>query len=204
MNCKYGNENCTNYDIKCFECFNSYYYNAAKIRHVGLKKNNTRIKETKRQGSINEVITYNKIKDAIEGTPNSGAGAIKGDLQIGNMAMIECKTTVEKNKGRQPGKQSFSIQRKWLEKLDKEAKEAKKEFWYLVFSFLENDEKLYTVIDLEVINSMIATMKHDRKELNDFKKIVDVHKKKADLFEAENTKLLSEIEYLKALLKSKE
>lgn len=200
MSCEYGYTDCSNMDNKCYLCINELHYLPIKTKSVGLNKR-IKVKESKRQGSMNEVKTYNQIKDAVEGTPNSGAGSIKGDLQIGSMAMIECKTTTEKNKGRQPGKESFSIQRAWLEKLEKEAKEAKKEFHFLVFSFKEHDDKLYVVSDLEQYNSMIATMKHDRLELTKSNNIINIHKTKATLIEAENTKLLAEIEHLKAQVK---
>ena len=200
MSCEYGHTDCSNYDIKCFLCFNASYYLTARKKNIGLNKT-IKVKESKRQGSMNEVKTYNQIKDAVEGTPNSGAGSIKGDLQIGSMAMIECKTTTEKNKGKQPGKESFSIQRGHLEKLEKEANEAKKEFHFLVFSYKEHDDKLYVVSNLDQYNSMIATMKHDRLQLTKSNNIIDMHKTRTALVEATNTVLLAEIENLKANIK---
>lgn len=200
LSCQYGYDNCSNEDIKCHLCIDALHYNAKKCKRAGFS-HNIKVKQTKRMGSIQEVKTYNQTKDAVQGTPNSGAGRIKGDLQISNMAMIECKTTTLKNVNRKPGKESFSIQRKWLDKLRHEAKEVAKEFWYLVFSFKDIDEQQYVVCDLEVINSMIATMKHDREELNKFSSIVDVHKKKSCYYEAKNTELIAENEYLKAQIK---
>lgn len=200
MNCEYGYTDCSNLDDKCHLCMNELHYIPIKKKNVGLNKT-IKVRESKRQGSMNEVKTYNQIKDAVEGTPNSGAGSVKGDLQIGSMAMIECKTTTEKNKGRQPGKESFSISRGHLEKLKKEAQEVKKEFHFLVFSFKEYDNDLYVVSDLDVYNSMIATMKHDRLELTKSNNIINIHKTKSALIEATNTTLLAEIEHLKAKIK---
>jgi hypothetical protein len=44
-------------------------------------------------------------------------------------------------------------------------------------------------------------MKHDREELKKIQNEFDVEKKRRELVEAENTKLLAEIELLKAKLK---
>lgn len=208
MECEWGLNDCENIGDKCHLCLvEPIYYKKPKVKTYGLRKN-TKVQNTKRQGSMNEVKTYNQIKSAVDssvqGTPNSGAGSIKGDLEIGSMAMIECKTTTKKNEGRQPGKESFSIQRAHLEKLKREAKEARKEFHFLVFSFKEHDNDLYVVSDLEVYNSMIATMKHDRKRANQVDSQIDMYKKRYNLIEAENVKLRAEIEYLKSKIKYEE
>lgn len=202
MACEYGYNDCVNMDKKCVLCVDGYHYKEPKKISYGLKKT-IKVKETARQGSNQEVKVYNQTKDIVQGTPNSGAGSIKGDLEIGSMAMIECKTTTKKNEGRQPGKESFSIQRGWLEKLEIEAK-GKKEFHFLVFSFKEHDDKQYVVSDLNVYNDMIATMRHDRIKLKESENIINIHKTRTALVEAENTKLLAEIEHLKAQLALKE
>ena len=202
MSCEWGHSDCTNENKKCLRCITeSMYYKPLVIKQVGLKKN-IKVKETARQGSKQEVKVFNQTRDAVQGTPNSGAGSIKGDLEIDTMAMIECKTTTKKNEGRQPGKESFSIQRSWLEKLRAESK-GKKEFHYLVFSFKEHDDDQYVVSDLDVFNSMIATMKHDRSVAKDAQNQIDVHKKFAMSEQAKNTKLIAENEFLKSLLKLK-
>ena len=204
MTCEWGHDDCINLDVKCNICLrDSAYYIPPKVKKVGLNKT-PKVKKTARQGSVNEVKTYNQLKnsiDSVQGTPNSGAGSIKGDLQIDSMAMVECKTTTKKNEGRQPGKESFSIQRAHLEKLKKEAKEARKEFHFLVFSFKEHDNDLYVVSDLENYNSMIATMKQDRAKAKDVDARIDIYRKRFRLLEADNVKLKAEIEYLESKLK---
>lgn len=202
MSCEWGHTDCSNENIKCMRCITtSMYYKPLAVKSVGLKKN-IKVKETARQGSKQEVKVFNQTRDAVQGTPNSGAGSIKGDLEIDTMAMIECKTTTKKNEGRQPGKESFSIQRAWLEKLRAEAK-GKKEFHYLVFSFKEHDDDQYVVSDLDVYNSMIATMKHDRNVARTAQNQIDMHKKFAMLQQAKNTELIAENDFLKSLLKEK-
>lgn len=198
MQCEWGHDDCQNLGKKCNLCLiGPAFYLAPKIKNVGLKKN---IKvASARQGNAQEVKVYQQTRDAVQGTPNSGAGSIKGDLEIDNLAMIECKTTTKKNEGRQPGKESFSIQRNHLEKLKTEAK-GKKEFHYLVFSFKEHDNDQYAVTDLECLNSMIATIKHDRAKAKEVDRQIDIYRKRATLVDAENSKLIAEIEYLKSRL----
>lgn len=202
MSCEWGHDNCSNEGKRCMICItDSLYYKAIVVKQIGLKKN-IKVKETARQGSKQEVKVFNQTRDAVQGTPNSGAGSIKGDLEIDTMAMIECKTTTKKNEGRQPGKESFSIQRSWLEKLRAEAK-GKKEFHYLVFSFKENDDDQYVLSDLDVYNSMIATMKHDRAVARDAQRKIDLHKQFAKHQQAINTELTAKIDFLEALLAQK-
>ncbi|MDY6152936.1 MAG: hypothetical protein SPI06_05950 [Terrisporobacter sp.] len=201
MSCEFGMTDCKEENTnRCILCINKSNYSKLKVKSYGIKPKARKVDRTKRQGSIQEVKAYEQTKSIVEGTPNSGAGAIKGDLEIGNMAMIECKTTTKKNLHKAPGKESFTIKRAWLDKLRKEAAEAKKEFNYLIFSFKELDDDLYAVTDLKVINSMIATMKHDREQLNDTNRLINMHKTRSKLIEAENSKLIAEIDYLKAQL----
>lgn len=206
MNCEYGHDDCKNLGTdKCVLCIDEYNY--IPIKRKTYKKNYIKTKETKRQGAISEVKSFEQMKNALDtnvtGTPNSGAGRIKGDEQIRGLinVMTELKTTVKKNEGRQPGKESFTIKREWLDKLEKEAKEALMEFFYLKFSFKEHDDKFYAVTDIDIIIDMIVTMKDDRLKALQAQNKIDVAEKRAALKEAENTKLIAEIELLKAELK---
>ena len=114
--------------------------------------------------------------------------------------MVEIKTTTKKHINKEHGKETFTIKREWLDKLEREAAQEGMEFKFLKFSFKEHDDKFYIVIrDTEVL-SMIATMKHDREELYKLQNEINIYKKKYELIEAENTKKEAEIQYLKALL----
>lgn len=206
MQCEYGYSDCKNLGTdKCTMCIDAYNYVQLKQRNY--RKNVIKTKETKRQGAISEVKSFEQMKHALDtnvtGTPNSGAGRIKGDEQIRGLinVMTELKTTTKKNEGRQPGKESFSIKREWLDKLEKEAKEANMEFFYLKFSFKEHDDKFYAVTDIDIIMDMIVTMKDDRLKAREAQNSIDVAEKRAALKDAENTRLLAEIELLKAELK---
>lgn len=209
MNCEWGHLDCQNLSEKCYLCITeNAYYKPIKQKKFGLNKT-IRVKESKRQGSISEVKAYNQLKDAVDnttvqGTPNSGAGKIKGDLQIRGLvnAMIENKTTVTKNAKRAVGKESFTIKREWLNKLKREAKEANSELWSLVFSFKEFDDDFYAVFDYEHLIDIIATLKQDRLKAKKVDREIDVYKRRTALVEAENIKLLAEIEYLKSLIEN--
>lgn len=211
MPCEWGRIDCSNENKKCMLCVtDSLYYSQIKRKNIGFG-NKIKIKETSRQGSISEVKAYNQFKNAIDnnsvtGTPNSGAGKVKGDMQVVGIvnAMLELKTTTVKNAHKARGKESFTIKREWLDKLKREAKEANKEIYSLLFSFKEFDDDFYAVIEMEHLMDIIATLKQDRLAVKNVDRQIDVYKKKSALIEAENVKLLAEIDYLKAQLKSQE
>lgn len=207
MACEYGYENCINKDKKCYLCIDGIHYLQPKAKPQGFKRNKIKVDKSKRQGSISEVKSYNQIENALNtdvtGTPNSGAGKVKGDLQIKGLlnVMVEIKTTVKKNINKEPGKETFTIKKAWLDKLRTEAKEENMEFQYLMFSFKEDDNNFYCVTESSQITDMITTMKHDREELKKLQNEIDVYKRKAEFVEAKETALLAEIELLKAKLK---
>lgn len=207
MPCEFGYDDCQNSD-RCYLCIDESQYRAPKTRPQGLNKKIIKTKNTGRMGAISEEKSYNQMKEALNttnvtGTPNSGAGKIKGDEQIRGLinVMIELKTTVKKNINKEPGKETFTIQRAWLDKLEREAKAENMEFQFLKWSFKEHDDKFYCVTEDSQIIDMIVTMKHDREELKRVQNEVDIHKKRRELVEAENTALLAKIALLEAELK---
>ena len=207
MSCEFGKVDCVNQETdRCLMCIDAFHYSPKKIK-TNYSKNRIKTKETKRMGSISEVKSFKQMESALNtnvtGTPNSGAGRIKGDEQIRGLinVMTELKTTVKKNEGRQPGKESFTIKREWLEKLEKEAKAAFMEFYYLKFSFKESDDKFYAVTDVDVLIDMIVTMKEDRITAKTAKNKIEVAEAKAAYREAENIMLLSKINYLETKIK---
>lgn len=211
MSCEWGRNDCINQDNKCMLCVTDglYYIQSVTRKPSGLKKN--KVKDTGRQGAISEVKAYQQFSNAIDnqsvqGTPNSGAGSIKGDMQVRGIvnAMIELKTTVAKNAKKAPGKESFTIKREWLDKLRSEAKAEGKEIFSLCFSFKEYDDQFYAVMEMEHLMDIIATLKYDRLALKDVDNQIDVYKKRSALIEAKNVMLTAEIDYLKAKIKSME
>ena len=210
--CIYGKTDCQNTE-QCHLCLNCSKYKAPKKKSSGLSKNYN--KTTKRMGAISETITQKANQATIDNvvssrlTTNSGAGSEKGDAWITGLVEIaqEVKTQLPT---RAKGCKSFTIQREWLEKLDRESKEAFKEFWWLVFSFKEDDEQLYVVADNKIFQDMIANLVADRKTAKEAQAKIDLANKHRRLVDTKNTELQAtidrmqaEIDYLKALLNNK-
>lgn len=190
---------CCKHPDKCPMCINQSLYVASRVKRKTVKMR--QYKKSDRTGANFE----EKIKEdsnqrlyaSSSLTPNSGAGDVKGDIAIYgciNMA-LELKTKVKPKITR--GSLSFTIQKEWLEKLNKESKAADKEFWALIFSFLEDDKQVYSVLEYDQLMSMIATMAHDRIKYNTVLAENKLLKEKISLL---NTQLIArdkEIEILK-------
>lgn len=208
MSCKWGNTDCKNNGSKCYLCTAPNYHYDSKFKK---KSEIAKAKVTKRQGSLfearNHVNNHELLNDTIvRMTPNSGASSVKGDEEISGIisVMEELKTHDKKNEGRQPGEETFTIKKAWLIKLNREAKEANKEFWYLKFAFKNEDLDHYVIVETDVIMSMIKTMVEDRKIAKQANNKIDVAEKRTRLAEAEAAKLFAENEYLKARIKELE
>lgn len=91
-------------------------------------------------------------------TPRSGAGIrSKGDVMTPN-ALIECKTSMVE-------KDSFTVKREWLTKMQRERFEDRKEFAFLVQNFGgKGNQDNYVVMRIE-----------------DFKKLMDMYAKEEEL-----------------------
>lgn len=209
MSCPYGKEGCQNTD-QCLLCFNGNKYVAPKKKQQGLKKNYN--KQTKRMGAVSENITQQQNQATIDSvcssrlTVNSGAGQEKGDAWITGLVEIaqEVKTQLPE---RAKGCKNFTISKEWLEKLNRESKAAMKEFWWLVFSFKEDDEQQYVVAETQVFQDMVANLVHDRKIAKEANKKIDLANKQRRVAETKNTeleakvdRLQAELDYYKALL----
>lgn len=206
MECEYGRLDCQNLDKKCELCFESSWYLAPKTKPKPIQKRNVNKGNSKRMGSKfednNHKSNATMVQDLVSSnmTINSGASFQKGDEQIrGIINIMEELKTQQPDRAR--GHKQFTIKREWLDKLDREAKVEGMEFWYLKFAFCDTDTDSYTVIDTTQMMSMVETIIYDRKIAKEADKKVDIANKRRILVEAENTKLLAEIEYLKALQK---
>ena len=204
MACEWGNDDCQFEDKKCDLCFTyNQCYKAKPQKKWGMAKHAQ--KADGRQGSNFEFANHkrnnNVLSDAVSGmTLNSGATVIaKGDEQILGcirlMEELKTKTTVQA-----PGKKTFTMQKKWLDKLHTEALKENMEFWYLKFSFFEADQDVYVAVEQDVIMSMVKTMVDDRRNLQREKRRADVENKRRELAEAELIAAKAEIELLKAEL----
>ena len=202
--CKWGYKDCKFIDDKCYLCSNEGYYYSPIKKVKSTFKNKNKAKITKRMGAIFEYNNHVNNNEALISssvmTPNSGAGRIKGDEEIKGLLNImeELKTCETRNEGRQPGTENFTIKKSWLTKLNKEAKKAEKEFWYLKFAFKNTDNEYFIVIDSNVILDMIVTISKDREIAKLAESKINVAEKRARYEQAESAKLYAENELLKA------
>lgn len=204
MPCEYGFTDCINQDTKCHLCSTKgLHYKSPKIVKKGLNKSAPKI--TKRMGSEFEYNNTKANNALLSGatsrqTPNSGAGQVKGDEEIVGIINI-MEELKEQNKMTSKGIKTFTIQKEWLEKLEREAKEANKEFWYLKFIFGQNEKDIYCILHSDMVMSMVYTMVEDRKAVMLAKQEQDICKKETDLIHAKNLVLEKELELANAKIK---
>ena len=204
MSCEWHHDDCKFENVKCDLCFtDSQQYRPKAIKKTNIAKRAA--KADGRMGSNFEFNSHKRNQAILNGavssmTLNSGATVYqKGDEQIQGIIRImeELKTKVAEQA---PGKKTFTIQKKWLDKLAKEAPEENMEFWYLKFKFQESDNQGYIIVDQDMIMSMVLTMSEDRKEVNKIKARFDAENKRRELAEVKLLEAQKEIELLKAEL----
>lgn len=203
MSCEFGHTDCKNEDKRCDLCVNELHY-APKQQKVNTLKKRRLDKPTGRKGEYFERKNNKNLQNTVNSvvtnmTPNSGAGNVKGDQQIrGILNVMEELKTQDPHRAR--GHSQFTIQKKWLDKLDREAPLENMEFWYLKFAFKDTDDQHYVVIDAALMSDMVATIIHDRKKANEADERISIADKRRVFAEAETSKYVAENEYLKALL----
>lgn len=202
MACDWGHNDCANLDKKCTLCFtpNQHYDPIVQKRKPVIQKRAQ--KADGRMGSSFEYKNHVKNDELLTSskmTPNSGAGKIKGDERIRGLVNImeELKTKVTRSA---PGKESFTIKREWLDKLNREAIAANEEFWYLKFQFHEYDDDTYIIVEEEVVMSMVATLVADRRDAKLAQSKIDVADKMRLLSEAKIIEMQAQIDLLTAQL----
>ncbi len=202
MVCKWNHTDCLNQDIACIYCVTQdFKYRAPKVKKSFLANKN---KQEKRMGAKFEYANHKKNEALVSSnmTLNSGATAKeKGDEQISGIinVMEELKTRVAEQA---PGKQTFTIQKKWLQKLNREAQAENKEFWYLKFCFHESEtDEVYAIVESDLLMSMVKTMITDRTKAKQCDNIVNLYKKQFLAEQAQVVALQAEVEYLKAKIK---
>lgn len=205
MECKWGRTNCKNLNSSCDACLIEDHFYSPVLAPWERSKKKTVNKQDNRMGSRFEYQNHknNEALVSTDMTLNSGATAKeKGDEQIRGIIRImeELKTQMP---DRAKGTKSFSIKRKWLDKLHSEALNENMEFWYLKFAFDEDEAihsggNIYIVTEQDIIMSMVKTMITDRKKAKECDSLIDVYKKKYIEEKAKNTLLTSKIATLKA------
>lgn len=203
--CEWGRTDCKNEGEKCYLCATpDFHYDPIKSRKSS-GMNRTAAKESKRKGAGFELRNHQQNADMISGattrmTPNSGAGQVKGDQEIQGIINIVEELKEQNNKETARGEKTFTIHKEWLTKLNREAKAALKEFWYLKFSFAKSDHDTFIVVESDTIMSMVYTMIEDRKNVTKFKLEAQLADKRRQTAEATNVMLYAQVEELKAEL----
>lgn len=174
MPCDWGHDDCRWEGKKCSGCIlESFYYEPPKTKpHRKMKQHQD--KADGRMGSNFEFANHKVMKTVFGGseqetnvgmTLNSGATIReKGDEQVRGIVNImeELKTQEPDRKG---GTKSFTIQRKWLDKLHREAMAEGKEMWWLKFAFSEPEGEAgrsFVVLEQDQILSLAMTIRNDR------------------------------------------
>lgn len=197
--CEWGRIDCANLgESACDFCISdSFNYVAKKVYKPMRKK---AVSQDKRMGSKFEFQNHlnNEALVSTRLTLNSGATAKeKGDEQISGIieVMEELKTQMP---DRAKGTLSFAIKRKWLEKLNIEARKEDKEFWYLKFRFAEDEKNTYVVVEEDIIMSMVKTMIEDRKKAKLCDSKINYISKRYDAELARRISLETELNELKS------
>lgn len=205
MSCKYGLPNCLNEGSKCDICFDEGQYQEARQKPVYTLKKHSQ--KDNRQGARFERHNHEYNQDLLNGsrvvtklTPNSGAGYIKGDEQITGIirCMEELKTRTVKQAR---GKETFTVKKEWLEKLTREALAENMEFWYLKFSFYQEDDTVYCIVPRDVLSSFVKTIVTDRLKTKDAARKIEAAHKQAEAAAAEATALRARVAALEAELR---
>ena len=211
--CKWGYDDCKYEGERCYMCFTEGQKYTSNQKNKPKKS-----KVTKRKGAKFEAVrndhnnkVYGSSNNAVSKlTANSGATPWqKGDIHINcNVNIME--ELKEQNCVTSKGEKYFTVHEKWLSKLKKEAIEAGKDFWYLVFCFSEADaektDSHYVIIESEVIENMVKTMDSDRELAKICNSLIDIKEKELQSLKV-NQKLNDsqlEIEKNKLELKDKE
>lgn len=157
---------------RCMDCDGESLYKPSekvydkdkpKVKRKGQKTEKKVVKRT--NDAIKKSIQRAIKKRSVRLTPNSGAGSIKGDA-IADDIMQEMK---ERNHALKGGNKSFSIQKEWLEKLERES--YGKPYYVLPFTFGENENKIYAIVDYDVFLSLytdIVYLKQLNEKLQEF------------------------------------
>jgi hypothetical protein len=162
MDCEYAQE-CVNLGKSCNKCFNYNFFKPHK-EMKGLNKRSTKNKQKKEgidfenRGTRKYNNAVNKTKDVARRT--FGSGAFQFDL--GDMVTEEDLTASiaefkERGSTDSRGAKQITIKKDWLDKLEEEAKERGKDYYFLPFTFKGSD-KDYVAMDYDILLSYIQTI----------------------------------------------
>lgn len=196
MCCEYGHRDCLNEDKKCHLCMDAYHYSAPKQKKQTIKI----AKSNGRTGSQFEADNHNSNAMLLSGassrlTPNSGAGQVKGDEEIRGIISV-MEELKERESYNSRGEQTFTMEKAWFDKLEREGKVENKEFWYLKFTF-KNDDHTYVAMRDDMIMGMVYTISEDRKAKLEAELKLEMAEARIKTLEKEAANLHREVETFK-------
>ena len=162
MDCVYLEE-CANANKSCFKCFNYSMYKPPKVRQ-GLRSKSQTKKEVK-EGMDFENRGTRKYNQAVKQSKEvarrqiaSGALAhALGDMITEEQLTASLSEFKERGTVSATGQKQITIKREWLEKLQWEAKQMGKDYYFLPFTFKGSD-KDYVAMDYDILLSYVQTI----------------------------------------------
>lgn len=170
MDCEYENE-CANVGKSCNKCFNYSFYKAPKEKK-GLKPKSSTKKEVKEgmdfenRGTRNYNNAVRKAKDVARRQLASGALHFAlGDMITEEELTASLSEFKERGSKDARGAKTITIKKDWLDKLEDEARQMGKSYYFLPFTF-KGSETDYVAMDYNILLSYIQTiqalMEHNR------------------------------------------
>jgi hypothetical protein len=162
MDCVYTDE-CANAGKSCFKCYNFSMYKAPKVR-TPLRAKGTPKKEIKEgmdfenRGTKKYNQTVKVAKDVARRQIASGAlHYALGDMITEEELTASLSEFKERGTVNAKGEKQISIKREWLEKLEWEARQMGKTYYFLPFTFKGSD-KDYVAMDYDILLSYVQTI----------------------------------------------
>lgn len=163
MDCVYLDE-CANANKSCFKCFNYSMYKPPKEIKRGIRSKSLNKKEVK-EGMDFENRGTRKYNKAVTGAKDVArrqiaSGALShalGDMITEEELTASLSEFKERGTKDAKGQKQITIKREWLEKLEWEAKQMGKSYYFLPFTFKGSD-KDYVAMDFDILLSYIQTI----------------------------------------------
>lgn len=166
MSCEYEQE-CANFGKSCNKCFNYQFYK----QHKEKKGLNARSKtnKQKKEGMDFENRGTRKYNNAVKAAKDVArrqiaSGALHhslGDMITEEELTASLSEFKERGSTDAKGAKQITIKREWLEKLEWEAEQMGRDYYFLPFTFKGSD-KDYVAMDYNILLSYIQTIQSQR------------------------------------------
>lgn len=162
MDCAYEQE-CVNHKKACFKCFGFNYYQQPKEKK-GLKPKSDTKKEVKEgmdfenRGTRNYNQAVRQSKAAAHRQIASGALHFAlGDMITEEELTASLAEFKERGSKDAKGAKTITIKKEWLDKLQEEARQMNRDYYFLPFTFKGSDTD-YVAMDFNILLSYIQTI----------------------------------------------